>query len=428
VTEALEFLDLSPSVRPLSADDGAWLARVRAEVDVTPLVVRLGARPGDLDPIVTCDPTGCWRAGRYIGHVSVGGRRLVIKPRLSLAVVEQWLDQALNLITPPASATRRESEAFVARLLARVWCHAVDAASRHGPPGLRVGVRHESPFARGRLELRATLGVRRTGRSALVSIGSEKSLDHAISRTLVTAERVLGLQLPASEEWRTDRVREVMPHLRAAVGSRPRLPSRNDLRRIRYTPITMPFKRAVEISHRIAEHRGFMASAEPGAAEGLLIDVAELWELFVVNCAKRATGLVVVHGSPTRNPVHLLRSARGEARALGRLIPDVLVRSGGSIVAIIDAKYKRLTFSPERPTGVDRGDLYQLAAYLSRFSPDGGAMGVLAFPDDGGEPGDAAIHGPWRNEAGNMVHFLRLPVDAPGCTTALRHLLESRSA
>lgn len=424
MTDPIEFRDLSPSCHPLSSEDEVWLAKVQADVDLTPLILRVGRAPEDAEPIVSRDQAGRWRAGRYIGHLSIGGRRLVIRPRLGLTVVERWLDQALNLITPPKSARRHESESFIARLLARVWCQALDTASRHGPPGLKIDVRYESPFARGRLDLRETLNLRRMGRPALVSVGSERSLDHAISRTLVSAERALNSQL-SREEWRTQRVREVMPHLRAAVGVRPRLPNRHELNRIRYTPITLPFRRVVEISHRIAERRGFMASDDPGAADGLLIDVAELWELFVFNCAKHAWRgkLTVEHGSSTSKATHLLSSAHSRAAGIGRVIPDVLVRSGPASIAILDAKYKRLTFSPEHPTGVDRGDLYQLAAYLSRFGSDGGALGILAFPDDESEPAAAAVNGPWRNETGNLVHFLRLPVDAPDCTSALCALL-----
>jgi len=424
VTEVLEFVDLSPCSHPLTSEDESWLARVQDEVDLSPHVVRLGDAQEGMEPIVSCDPFGRWRAGRYIGHLSLGDRRLVIKPRLGLAVIERLLDGAFNLITPPESAARRESEAFIARLLARVWCRAVDAASRHGPPGLRIGVRHESSFVRGRLDLRQTMRLRRTGSPRIVSTAYEKSLDHAISRTLVCAERALNSQLGGTGEWRTDRVRDVMPHLQAAVGSRPRLPNRREISRIRYTPITRPYQRAVEISHRIAERRGFLAAAEPGRSEGLLIDVAELWELFVLHCVRRAfPGFDVEHGAKSRTTAHLLKSMSGPTRGLGVLLPDVLVRSGSTVIAVIDAKYKRLTFSRERPNGVARDDLYQLAAYLGRFGGDGRAVGVLAYPDDESAPAYAAVHGPWRNESGNPVHFLRLAVDADGCTATLRSLL-----
>ncbi len=428
MSDILEFLDLSPYANPLSPEDEAWLARVQAEVDPVDFLVRIGEEEEpESGHIVACDAAGRWCAGRYIGHLGLDGRRLVIKPRLGLPVIERWLDRALNLITPPASATRRESEAFIARLLARVWCHALDAASRHGPPGLRVPVQHESAFARGRLELRDTLRLRRRGKPTIASTASEKTLNHEISRTLVAAERALASQLSAREEWRTERILEVMPHLRAAVGSRPRLPRRHELSRMRYTPITLPFKRAVEISYRIASRRGFTASAEAGRAEGLLIDVAELWELFVLNCMRLASSrLVVDHGTTAGRRDHLLVSADGSKRGLARLLPDVLVRDGSkTAVAVVDAKYKRLTPTRERPTGVDRGDLYQLAAYLSRYGNDGQALGALAYPDDGSPLGDAALHGPWRTDAGNLVHCIRLPLDPDACTGALRQLIES---
>jgi hypothetical protein len=81
---------------------------------------------------------------------------------------------------------------------------------------------------------------------------------------------------------------------RAGVGARPRLPERHELTRVRYTPITMPFEQAALLSHRIASGLGYVASNDEGygasddegKAEGILVDVAELWELFVLNCAR----------------------------------------------------------------------------------------------------------------------------------------------
>jgi 5-methylcytosine-specific restriction enzyme subunit McrC len=193
-----------------------------------------------------------------------------------------------------------------------------------------------------------------------------------------------------------------------------RLPSERDLRRIRYTPITRPFKQAAELSWRIAKLRGFIASSEEGRAEGLLLDVAELWELFVLNCVRRAlSGTEIEHGTVSDRHERLLQSQADGTIGLGRLKPDVLVRRSGRVVAVIDAKYKRLVNTRERPDGVDRGDLYQLASYLGRFAPDGQAPGALIYPRDPDQldVSTAEAHDPWRNAVGNPVRFIRLALD-----------------
>jgi 5-methylcytosine-specific restriction enzyme subunit McrC len=221
-------------------------------------------------------------------------------------------------------------------------------------------------------------------------------------------------------------VRQVLPPLRAAVGSRPRLPTTYELSRVRYTPITLPFKSAALLSHRIASRLGYGASDDEGAAEGILVDVAELWELFVLNCARRAAppGMRVEHGTTAGRRDYLLHSKQGE-RGMGRLKPDVLVWRGDQAVAVIDAKYKRLAFSRERPTGVDQADLYQLAAYASRFEPEGVAVLVYPREGDAGALASAEALGPWRGGPHTFV-FERLPTDVAECRKAIAALIADR--
>jgi len=214
----------------------------------------------------------------------------------------------------------------------------------------------------------------------------------------------------------------VLPQLRAAVGTRPRLPSERDLRRIRYTPVTQPFKQAAELSLRVAKLHGFIASSEEGRAEGLLLDVAELWELFVLNCVRRAApDREVEHGTTSISQQRLLHSQVDDTIQMGRLKPDVLVSRRGHIVAVIDAKYKRLVNTQQQPDGVDRGDLYQLVSYLARFSPDGKSPGALVYPKDPDQhpQSRAEAHDPWRSAVGNTVRFVRLALDPADAVTQL---------
>lgn len=420
----LQFADLSPYAGELSADDDAWLADV-AKID--PRVYRIGIeddRPEDDEwlPLVERGRDGRWWAGRFIGSLSLEGRRLTVQPRLGIEVVEAWLDQAFGLVAPPASARHAESETFIVRLLARLWCRAVDNATRHGLPLLRLPRSHEGLFVRGRLDARRTLRLLGEGRPQVASVTYDRSLDHPVTRVLVRAERALAERLTETAEWRTERVRQVLPHLRAAVGSRPKLPSSFELGRVRYTPITLPFKQAALLSHRIASRLGYSAADEPGSAEGILVDVAELWELFVLNCARRAvpTAMRIEHGTTIGRRDFLLRSQQTD-RGMGRVKPDVLVLRGRRTAAVIDAKYKRLAFSPERPNGVDQADLYQLAAYASRYEPE--QVAALVYPRDGdSDPARAEELGPWRGGEETFV-FRRLPTDAAGCRDELALLI-----
>lgn len=420
----LEFADLSPYVGELSAEDDAWLSEV-AKID--PRQYRIGIDDDRSDddewlPLVERGPDDGWWAGRFIGSMTIDGRRLMVRPRLGIEVVEAWLDQAFGLVAPPASARHAETETFIVRLLARLWCRAVDNATRHGLPLLRLPRAHEGMFVRGRLDTRRTLRLIGAGQPRVASVTYDRSLDHPLTRVLVRAERALAERLTDTAEWRTERVRQVLPHLRAAVGSRPKLPRKFEIERVRYTPITLPFKQAALLSHRIASRLGYGVTDEAGAAEGILVDVAELWELFVLNCARQAlpAGLRVEHGTTVGRRDYLLKSKQAD-RGMGRLKPDVLVLRRDRATAVIDAKYKQLAFSRERPNGVDRADLYQLAAYASRYEPEG--VAALVYPDDGAsEPARAEAIGPWRGRDETFI-FRRLPTDAATCRKELAALL-----
>lgn len=428
MTEPLKVLDLSP-VEPeaMDADTDAWLQRLQQFVQVDQHLVRLGEAGADRDPspLLSRDTSGRWIAGRYIGDIAFEGRRLQIRPRLGQGVVERWLGQSHNAIIPPDTSGRRASESFVAWLLAVIWCSAVDRATRHGLPSLNEEARLEGTFIRGRLDVAATARLLGRGSSSVASRVTRRSVTNPISRALVAADRVLAANV-GHDRWRTPRVKEVIPQLRGAVGSRPRLPSWLELQRVRYTPITRPFQQAAELSWRIARQEGFIAS-DIATSEGLLLDVAELWELFVVNSLREALpNYLVEHGTVSTTRDYLLTSISDSSKQMGHIKPDVLVKSDGQVMAVIDAKYKRLrNYWPERPYGVDSADLYQLASYLGRYDPGGSGYGLLVYPRDPADLGTATAQtaGPWQTGSGTRVEFRTLAVEPESAQEELSALV-----
>lgn len=429
MTSTLVARDLSPLGAEPNTEDHAWLEQVQRHVRASKHLIRLGERAADdeEDFIVTRDAFGRWRAGRYIGELSLGNRRLEIRPRLGELVIEEWLGEALNLVAVPETAAGQQSASFIARLMGAVWCRAVDQASRHGPPSFKREHDHEGYYIRGRLDVRRTARLRAAGSSRVASVRSYRDLNNDVSRTMVAAERVLTTRI--GHDYRhTPRVKEMLPWLRTAVGTRPHLPVQRHLGRIRYAPIMRSFKAVADLSWRLAQLQGYSATPEEGKSEGLLLDVAELWELFVLRCVERATpSRTVQDGTRQGETAWLLSSVADEEAGLGRLKPDVLVLGNDGTPAVVaDAKYKRLVNTRERPQGVDRADLYQLTSYLARYSPEGQAEGLLLFPRNPAQHdlADAERRGPWRTEAGAPIWFSRLAVGRDEAIEELRELCE----
>lgn len=418
----LTFHDLSPYNGPLSTADDQWLAQV-SEIDPREMRIGIDAERIDDDewaPLVEKRSDNLWWAGRYVGSIVVSGRRLTIEPRMGISVIDSWLDQAFGLFETPASAASTKSEEFLVRLLARLWCRVVGQAARHGLPALRLPVSHTGDFVRGRLDVAGTLMVSAKGDPRVVSTMYERSLANTITRAIVCADRALDKQLSPGRPWRSDQIRQAMPQLRAAVGSAPRLPRPNELKGVRYTPITLQYRQAAEMSVRIASGLGYGTVSNDSNAEGILIDLAELWELFVLNCTRRAipASFTVSHGTRIGERAYLLQSIQNP-RTMGLLKPDILIKDGDQTVAVLDAKYKRLQASKQRPNGVDTADLYQLNAYATHFRP---AVAALIYPQTDALAAPAENFGPWQD--GNTEHrFVRVATDSGGCQHDIGQLL-----
>ena len=313
---------------------------------------------------------------------------------------------------------------FIVQLLAWVWGRTFADAARHGLPALRRDSRHVGSLIRGRLDVRGTVAERLAGREVAVSVRRERSLDNPAARVLAAAYRVLRRRMGPGKEasWVPERVAEVLPSLLAAVGTNPTPPTDAELARVRYTPITLGYQRAVHLSRLILRQRGLLSEAEAdGESEGVLFDVAELWELFVLAALRRAAaGLEVRHGTSQAEGRTALLISDVDGKTLGELRPDAVVYKNRLVLGILDAKYKSLWPTRWHPQGPQREDLYQLTAYLSGFA--GEAWGVLAYPADPERPGTPWVEklNPWKLDSGQRVWMLSLSHEIEKAAEKLR--------
>ncbi len=194
----------------------------------------------------------------------------------------------------------------------------------------------------------------------MVSVRSERSLVHAASNAIVSAYGVLRRWLP-DEKWLPQRAKGLLPNLKAVTGSRPRVPTKAELDRIRYTPITAGFAPVAELSRQIANRRGLSADIEAnGETKGVLLDVAELWEMYVVNVLRKAaTPLTVKHGTRERMTSRKTASQRCFRQGDRDANSDAILFQHGEVRAVIDAKYKSINPTANAPHGPQREDLYQ---------------------------------------------------------------------
>jgi 5-methylcytosine-specific restriction enzyme subunit McrC len=420
--------DCCPLQPQPTADEAQWLRRLATSVRASDLVIPF-ADERDEEPIVNCAWDGTWWAGRYVGSLSFEGHRLTIEPRFGLSTLRNWLFEATSVVLTESPGRLRQDESFIVQLLATVWAHGFVEAARHGLPALRRDVSTKSSSVRGRLDIRSSLRLLASGGGEVVSVRSECSLVHAASDAIVSAYGVLRRWLP-DEKWLPQRAKELLPHLMAVTGSRPRVPTKAELERIRYTPITAGFAPVAELSRQIANRRGLSADVEAnGETKGVLLDVAELWEMYVLSVLRKAaTPLTVKHGTRERMTSRKLLRSDVSGKEIGTLIPDAILFQHGEVRGIVDAKYKSIHPSASAPQGPQREDLYQIAAYLGRYAPNNSisALGVLAYPHDPSTPtvSFAESHSPWNLADGEKVIFVALPHEPVEATGKLREIFQ----
>ena len=422
--------DCSPLNPQPTAAEADWLRRVAGSVRAGDCVVPISGDRDDDEPIVYCSWDGTWWAGRYVGSLSFEGRSLVIEPRFGLATLRNWLFEATSVVLTESPGRLRQDESFIAQLLASVWAHGFVEAARHGLPALRRDVATKGPTIRGRLDVAASIRLIASAGREVVSVRSERSLDHAASDAIIAAYGVLRRWLGVpDEQWMPARAKELIPHLMAVTGPRPRVPTKAELDRIRYTPITAGFAPIAELSRQIANRRGLAGDVDAsGETKGVLLDVAELWEMYVLSVLRKAaTPLSVKHGTRERDASKKLLWSDVNGQGLGTLIPDAILYARNDVQGVADAKYKSLHPTANAPNGPQREDLYQMAAYLGRFvPPDGRATwGVLAYPQDPSRPSvpQAEQFSPWSLHGGRKVIFTTLPHVASDAVIKLRTLI-----
>jgi len=388
-----------------------WLAEI-AGLSPEPFVLNAQLEADHeptIEPILSRDIDG-WRANRYIGEIRHKGRTLEIRPRLGIETITGWISTILNVQVLPRTATHsNDASSAVTQLLAALWRASVLTAGQHALPKSRVKVSSYGLSVDGRLDVAATARRRAAGHRDLVSTRVVRSHDNAPASAVVLADRYFDQRL-AGDRWRGARLHEQVAALRAATGPRPRTPTLHEIRTARYSPITVKWRRAAELSWRIVNEDPLGVAADDETTHGVLIDVAELWELFVLHCAGLAAEQPVRHGTNEQVSGHLARSTVDSRRTLGRLYPDVLVGED-PITALLDAKYKRLG----GVRGVDREDLYQLHAYSSTFEAP---IAALAYPATSVDLPMDERNSPW--QTGNRtLSFLTLPTEKDRCVAKL---------
>ena len=153
-----------------------------------------------------------------------------------------------------------------------------------------------------------------------------------------------------------------------------------------------PYKSALKYAELILKHKNMLEDEEQNgtmAISGYLIDISELWEMYLANIlSSNLEGYRVLPQEKINIYSNMFFSRN--------MYPDLVLEKDGNIL-VLDAKFKKMQF---KNFDVDRNDLYQIHTYVGYYNTltnNRVKLCSLIYPFEGDEasinPSNSALYG-----------------------------------
>ncbi len=401
-----------------------WLSKLSKKSIQDSQLFKLSENSFDCEPIVYTDRYGQWWVGRYIGSLHFDGISIEIQPRFGLKFIANNIPLN-NFIPVEVNASFESGERFIHFLQAMLWLNMLTKAARHSLPTVRLRKEHTSPVSRGRIDVRSTIKSLIKDQSNIVSVSSQKHTNNPVTTSVVLAFFEIQKWFPKHNllNWLPEVIALRLKQMIEATPRHAAIPKVKEIKKARLGSIAKYYSPLTRLSLDILKNKGISEKISDNESSTLLLDVAELWEIYILDVLHDAflSEIDVSHGT-LEGDKHLLTDQTGSYK-LGKLLPDYIFTYKGQTISIGDAKYKRLGDAPWMSP--KRDDLYQMTAYLSRYST---CSHACFFYPDWGESCQVSDSNPWRLESGQEINFISVPTEKSEAVALLRNfLLKSRN-
>ena len=330
----------------------------------------------------------------YVGCYSLAANPALGQPATTLSIVPRFgqergvfnrlLAHAYGIHLPTRAAAAGTTQTVGSRdvLLTLLWKAALERAmTRCQIP--RQYERREANlrYFRGRLKMAEHIRLNVADASRFYCSYRQLTMDTTINRAVRYAYRLLK---PEPFARVLAGLAEYDAKL-AAFGVKDDEVSTDDFEAIRYTRLNAAYRPVIQLCRAVIQ-RQRAENAHAGAPNSFsfFIDLAELWEAYLLAVLRRHLKGYEVHSPNQTGGEHLVESGRS-------IRPDLIITRDGVAVAVVDAKYKyygHLGSSAGVPRAVSRDDLYQMATYMYHHAPeDGPFLGLFVSPVPGEEQG-----------------------------------------
>lgn len=360
-------------------------------------------------------PDRCsFTTSHYIGYFGNSDVSIRILPRFG-DLFSYFLGYAANVFLPLGEAGVSSAGGDSYWLLAILWKSLLNSALTTGQiPKTYIEEHKNLKTYRGRLDIQQNIKNNLVDQSRFYCTYRRLSMDNTINRAVRHAYRVLrdkGLSGILADMSAFDQRLE-------SFGVKDVVSNPKDLDNIRFTRMNAVYQPVINLCKTIINNGA--SSFEGGEKKNVsyMIDVAELWELYLLRLLQRNLPPDYYVYSPNAIAGDYL--LEGEMRTIR---PDILIEKDGKIVLIIDAKYKR--YSQIGKTGtylvnVQRDDLYQMNTYLYHYGRGRRVAGIFTSPV---EESDSELHR-YANNPEHRIGVVNLNIDSCGNDVDKIHVAE----
>lgn len=291
------------------------------------------------------------QVGHVVGALSLGDLQIAVRPKLpvrntmwllALSGTEpQWSEEAVLL-----------GSSDIVEVLAQLYIRELDALLQRGLVSGYRRVEATDVVLRGRLRMREQFG-RRFGQLYPLDIEyDEFDRNTTENQMLLTAALVLEELLQSSRSAISPELSRLLPHFAGVEAWTAGV----DQPTLQLTRLNVHYSRALEIASLILDGVGVSEEYGVRSGQGIIFPMWKVFERFVARVLASHFGDSAVDAQHSRRLFT-------DGRPAIQIRPDIVLRSGPSITAVIDTKYK--TADPAS------ADLYQMSTYAS----------VLKVPD-----------------------------------------------
>lgn len=345
-------------------------------------------------------------SSHYIGHCCINDVDITITPRFGSKniVFNHLLQYATNIFIPHTPSSLSEGRLEGPWLLMLLWLSALNKAKSLGQiPKEYIEVTENTNSFKGRLDISKQIHFNLVNQARFYCRHQVLTFNNIINRTIRETINVLKSTYKTAEFKDAERYDLQLENLGVSKSGINII----DIDNISYTRLNYLYKPVMNISKIILQHKQRQSNGENNNGLSYFIDMAELWEMYLLRVLQRYL--------PSQYNVYSPNSTHGDylvSDNMREIRPDIIIEKNGRKAMIIDAKYKKYStfgFTSKNFQAVSRDDLYQMIAYLYHYgSNNENLIGLFCSPIENTKDND--VHYLTNNKK-HKIGLLNLDID-----------------